>query len=320
MMNPKQLLIFALLLLSCSIAAGQQLPYFTQTNSNYYLLNPAVTGTKKLIDLRVNYRTQWVGFEGAPRTQSISLHSRFLKGMMGLGGFIYKDETGPVKHLNYCVSYAFHARFPDVELSIGLSGNMMRYFLDGTQATIHNTHDKAVDRSIIASDWVPNANAGVYLYNDRFHFGASVLNLMESPADFYEADTLKKGKLGTEAHTFISLGYNFETGPDYIWEHTLQACALTGAPLLVDYNLRIHMKEQLFGGLSVRLKDAVALQAGYTWKKQLQIGYSYDFIVSRLRPHQSGSHEVVLIYRSDIFNNKRKNNLDEFLRQKYDLF
>lgn len=318
-MKLKHLWIPAFILLSCSFAAGQQLPYFTQTNSNYYFLNPAVTGTKKLIDLRVNYRTQWVGFEGAPKTQSISLHSRLFKGMMGVGGYMYKDETGLVKHNNYGLSYAFHVKFPDVEFSIGLSGNMMRYYFDGTQSTIHNTHDKAVDRSIVASDWVPNGNVGVLLYNDRFHFGISVLNLMETPADFYEADTLKKGKLGTEAHTFLSLGYNFSTA-DLIWEHTLQASALTGAPLLVDYNLRIHIQEQLFAGFAVRLKDAVALQAGYTWKQQLQLGYSYDLVVSKLRQYQSGTHEIVLVFRSDIFKSKKRNNLDEFLRQKYDLF
>ena len=315
-----KLRLLLLLIVTSGIAAAQQLPYFTQSNSNYYLLNPAVTGTKKLVDARLNYRTQWVGFEGAPKTQSITFHSRFLKGVMGLGGYIYKDETGPLKLHNYSLSYAFHAKFPDVELSLGLSGNMMRYYFDGTQSTIHNTHDKAVDRSVIASDWVPNGNVGVLLYNDRFHLGLSVLNLIETPADFYEADTLKQGKLGTEAHTFLSLGYNFSTTDDVVWEHTLQAGALTGSPLLIDYNLRIHVREQLFGGLAFRVKDAVALQLGYTWKKQLQIGYSYDLVVSKLRPHQSGSHEVTLIFRSDIFKTGRRGNLDDFIRQKYDLF
>ena len=319
-MKLQRLFISALLLLASSIAAGQQLPYFTQTNTNYYLLNPAVTGTKKLVDLRVNYRTQWVGFEGAPKTQSVSFHSRFLKGLMGLGGFMYKDETGRIKHHNYSLSYAFHAKFPDVELSLGLSGNMMRYYFDGTQSTIHNSHDKAVDRSLIASDWIPNGNAGVYLYNDRFHFGISALNLLQTDAEFYETDTLKKAKLGTVPHTFLSLGYNFDTSVDFVWEHTLQAGAITGAPLLIDYNLRIHIKEQLFAGMAFRIKDAVALQLGYTWKKQLQIGYSYDLVVSKLRAHQSGSHEVTLVYRSNIFKEKRRGSMDGFLRQKYDLF
>lgn len=319
-MTQRLLVILAFLVLP-GIGHAQQLPYYTQTNVNYYLLNPAVTGTKKLVDARINYRTQWVGFEGAPRTQSLSLHSRLFKGLMGLGMFMYKDETGPLKHHNYSLSYAFHARFPDAELSIGLSGNMVKYFLYGSEVTTHNSSDKAIDRTVEASDWAPNANAGVYLYNDRFHFGVSMLNMLETSAKFYEIDTTKQGLMNMEPHVFLSLGYNFSTSNDFVWEHTLQALSVTGTPLVLDYNLRIHMYDQFFAGLGCRLKDAVALQAGYTFKQQLQIGYSYDFIISRLRKHQSGSHEIMLSFRSDIFaSDKRKGKLDKFLRQKYDLF
>lgn len=310
-----------LLFLVCSFVQAQQLPYFTQTNTNYYLLNPAVTGTKKLVDLRTNYRAQWTGFEGAPVTQTLMFHSRFMKGMMGAGFYMYKDVTGPLTLNNYALCYAFHARFPDVELSLGVSGNMMKYTLNGSQVTIHNSGDKAIDRTITDFDWVPNMNAGVLLYNDRFHFGVSMLNMLEGDAHFYEEDSLRDGKLSTVNHVFLSLGYNFSTTTDYVWEHTLTAGSVAGSPLLADYNLRIHYKETFFLGTALRLKDAVALQVGFTFKKMLQVGYSYDLLVSPLRRYQSGSHEVTLSFRSDIFDtNKHRGNIDEFLRQKYHLF
>jgi type IX secretion system PorP/SprF family membrane protein len=311
--------IIALLLLS-SFAVAQQLPYYTQANTNYYMLNPAVAGTKKLIDARICYRTQWVGFEGAPVTQAFTLHSRFFKGMMGAGLIMYKDETGPLKHLNYGASYAFHARFPDVELSLGATGNMMKYTLTGADVTTHTSGDMAIDRTIEDSDWVPDLSFGALLYNDRFHFGISMLNMVEGTAQFYEEDSLKEGAVTTRGHTFLSLGYNFSVGPDFVWEHTVQAGSVTGAPLLIDYNLRIHVREQFYGGFAFRVKDAVAFQAGYTFKKILQIGYSYDLLVSRLRPYQSGSHEITLSVKTNIIDDKRKGKLDEFVRQKYDLF
>lgn len=316
----KRYLHVVVLMVLCKLLAAQQLPYFTQANTNYYLLNPAVTGTKKLIDARLCYRAQWVGFEGAPVTQSFTFHSRFFKGRMGVGGMMYKDETGPLKHVNYGLSYAFHARFPDVELSLGMAGNMMKYTLSGAEVTIHNSGDKSIDRSIEDSDWVPNLSFGSLLYNDRFHFGVSVLNMMEGTAQFYEEDTLKEGLLSTKGHSFLSLGYNFSVGPDFVWEHTVQAGSIKGSPLVVDYNLRIHYEEKIFGGIAFRLKDALAFQAGYTFNKMVQLGYSYDLVVSRLRPHQSGSHEITLNVRTNLHHDKRRNKLDAFLRQKYDLF
>lgn len=299
---------------------AQQLPYFTQTNVNYYLLNPAVTGTKKVIDARMNYRMQWTGFDGAPRTQTAMLHSRLFKGLMGFGVYAYKDETGPLKHYNYGASYAFHLRFPDVELSIGASGNMMRYFLDGSEVTVHNTQDRAVDQDNETTDWLPNANGGIYLYNDRFHFGLSMLNILQESARLQGPDSTRQSKFTASPHTFLSLGYNFSVGTDYIWEHTLVAGSMKASPLLIDYTLRIHVYEKFFIGTGLRLKDAVTLQTGVTIKKMFQLGYSYDFVFSGLRKSQSGSHEVSLIYRTNLFDEGKKGNLSKFLKQKYDLF
>jgi type IX secretion system PorP/SprF family membrane protein len=316
----KRISIAVLFIHLCGLALAQQVPYYTQTNTNYFLLNPAVTGTKKLVDARICYRNQWTGFEGAPVTQTIALHSRLLKGLMGVGGFMVKDETGPIKLYNFGLNYAFHIHFPDVELSIGLSGNMMKYMLDGSKITTHNSGDHAIDRSVEGSDWIPNMQGGLYLYNDRFHCGLSMHNLLESTAEFYREDTIKNGKIATAPHIYLSLGYNFSTDPDYVWEHTVLAGYVAGTPLTMDYNLRVHIKEKLFIGTALRLKDAIALQAGVTIRKTFQVGYSYDIVTSKLRPYQSGTHEVTLTFRSDIFDNNHHGRLSDFVRQKYDLF
>ena len=59
---------FILVLLISLSAKAQQMPYYTQFRSNEYLQNPAISGTKRTIDARLNYRMQWVGYDGAPRT------------------------------------------------------------------------------------------------------------------------------------------------------------------------------------------------------------------------------------------------------------
>lgn len=64
---------------------AQQLPYYTQFKPGNIFLNPAVAGTKRLVDARINYRRQWVGFPDAPITQSIAVNSRLMKGTLGAG-------------------------------------------------------------------------------------------------------------------------------------------------------------------------------------------------------------------------------------------
>lgn len=306
-----------LFLLTGILSFGQQMPYYSQFKSNMYMINPAITGTKRLVDARLNYRMQWVGYDDAPRTTSFSLHSRFMKGKMGAGMYLMQDNIGPSKQMNLGASYAFHLRFPDVELSAGLAGNFTKYTLLGNKMFIHNSQDPALDQHTTNSTWVPDANAGIYLYNDRFHVGLSALHMLGSTAEFYKNDTLKKGLIQYASHINFTLGYNYSQNPDYVFESTIYGSYVTGVPFNLDYTLRLHYKEMIFAGFSLRLRDAVAIHVGGTIMEDYQVSYSYDFLIGKLRSYSSGTHEIMLSFSSSVFKQKRGRVNDKFLHQKY---
>ena len=281
------------------------------------MLNPGVTGTKRLLDARVNYRMQWVGYDGAPRTTSIGLHSRFMNGKMGAGLYFMEDKVGPAKQSNLGVSYAYHLRFPDCELSAGVAANFTKYTLIGTDITLHNTQDPSINQFITNSTWVSDAAGGIYLYNDRFHLGISAMHVFQSTAEFYKADTTKKGLVRYETQANFTLGYNFSQNKDFIWESTLYGSYVKGAPMNLDYTLRLHIKAAAFTGISIRLHDAVALHVGYTFLGSYQVSYSYDFLISKLRSYSSGTQEIMIAVSTNIFTPKRGQVNDKFLHQKY---
>ncbi|TND08045.1 MAG: Bacteroidetes-specific putative membrane protein [Bacteroidetes bacterium] len=316
------------LAIGCFFALGgfasqaQQLPGYTQYPSQFFLINPAYTGTKTNIDFRLNYRKQWSGFTDAPETKTTALHSRFLKGKLGAGGMVSTDETGPTKRFTYGFMAAYHLRFPDVELSAGIGINFISYTFDATRVTIHNSHDPAIDRALSEKEKMKNMTGGVLLYNDRFHFGLGVLNIADSKVEFYLSDTLKKATVKYKQHYYFNVGYNFNYHPDFIWENNLMVNYVVGAPMTIDYNLRVHIREKFLVGPVWRLKDAVALQAGMVFLKKFQVIYSYDLTISKLRKYNSGSHEITLGYKQD-FNGNGKNgyrNYEDFQRQKFNLF
>jgi len=298
-------------------ASAQQLPYYTQNKNNAFMLNPAVTGTKRLVDVRMNYRLQYAGMEDAPRTYSLSAHSRFMKGKMGAGLYLMQDKFGPSKQLNLGASYAFHIRFPDVEFSAGLAGNFTNYTLIGDKIFLHNTQDPAINQTITNSTWVPDASAGVYLYNDRFHVGLAALHMMQSTAEFYKNDTAKKGLIKYATQANFTLGYNYAQNPDFIWESTLYGNYTAGSPLMLDYTLRLHYQEKMFAGVSVRLRDAIALHLGVTIMDDFQVSYSYDIQIGKLKGYNNGSHEIMLVFSSNIIKQRHGVKGDKFLRQKY---
>ena len=281
------------------------------------MLNPGVTGTKRLLDARVNYRMQWLGYEGAPRTTSVALHSRFLKGKMGAGMYLLQDKIGPEKQTNLGASYAYHIRFPDCELSAGLAGNFSKHTLIGSKMTLHNNQDQSIDQTISNSTWASDASAGIYLYNDRFHVGASGIHVLQSTAEFYKADTTKKGTIKYVTQANFTLGYNFSQNPDFVWESTLYGSYVKGAPMALDYTLRLHYQERVFAGISIRLRDAIALHLGYTFFENYQVSYSYDIQIGGLRRYNNGSHEIMLAVSHNIFKTKKGRDNSKFLNQRY---
>lgn len=313
----KKITFLLIFMLSCEILFTQQLPYYTQYRSNPLVFNPAVTGTKRMLDVRMNYRKQWVGFDGQPTTKGISVNSRLFKGMMGLGMIYYVDETGPTRRDMYQGTYAFHLRKPDFEISMGLGVHMMKYTIDGFLISIMDQSDNAIMLSYLAQSKNFDANAGFYVYNDRFHFGLAFLDLLQMPIKFYPGSEEQKANIYFAPHTFASIGYNWAEHPDYVWENSLMANYVKGSPLQVDYNLRLHIREEFFVGLGIRRKDAIAAQFGINLLNEIQLSYSYDYGISKLRSAHSNSHEIHLIWSTNlpyVFGNNRHS---DFQKRKY---
>ena len=73
-------LVFILILLALQqISASQQLPLFSQYLYNKFLINPAHAGSDGYTSFNLTVREQWMGYEGAPRTYSLSWQTRILK-------------------------------------------------------------------------------------------------------------------------------------------------------------------------------------------------------------------------------------------------
>jgi type IX secretion system PorP/SprF family membrane protein len=300
---------------------AQQLPEYTQYPSLLFQINPAYSGTKSNIDARLDYRKQWTGFDGQPTTQYAAISSRLLKGRIGVAGSLYKDVTGPTTRNDYTINAAYHLHLADVEFCAGIGMNFNKYTIDGTKMTTHWTGDPAVDYSITDFHKNRNGQAGLMLYNDRFHFGLSIVNMASTKAEFYLADTTKKSIVAFAQHYYFTCGYNFNANPDFVWENNLMATYVTGCPMTINYNLRVHYKEKITAGVGWRLKDALYLQAGYIFLERIQLIYTYDVGISNLRKGHSGSHEIMLGYRMNINDmSKGYKGFNNFQKQKYHIF
>ncbi len=313
----RKFLIFIFIYLTLHVCA-QQYPWWSQYRNNQTLYNPAFCGTKRVLDIRINYRNQWTGFDGSPKTYALSLNSRLWKGRIGIGGFIFKDDIGPFRNLSTSLTAAYHLKFADSEISFGAQGNYLRQTFNGSDVTLRNQQDKAVNQYLEDKDSNFDGSFGLLYYNDRFHLGIGGNNIASSKFEFYKNDSLKKGRFTNVLHYNLSAGFNWADDPNFTFENSILAVFVPGVPFSFDYTLRLHMRQQLIAGLSFRLNDAIALQLGSTIKENFQISYSYDIVTSPLRKYQSGSHELSLIFSSNMGTDKKRRGVDKrFIRQRY---
>ena len=93
-MKLSKIISIAILFLSVSTAFAQQLPQFTQYMFNTISINPAYAGSRETLSVVGLHRSQWVGLDGGPETQTLSVHAPLRNENMGLGVSFINDKFG----------------------------------------------------------------------------------------------------------------------------------------------------------------------------------------------------------------------------------
>jgi type IX secretion system PorP/SprF family membrane protein len=86
-------IVLLLIALPCFVKAQQQ-PLHTMFMYNKLLINPAYAGYHDHVCASAIVREQWVGFEGAPRTQSLSIHGPLASQRIGIGMNLQRRTLG----------------------------------------------------------------------------------------------------------------------------------------------------------------------------------------------------------------------------------
>ena len=92
----------------------QQQVMFTQYMFNGLAINPAYAGSHESFSATALYREQWSGLDGAPTTQTLSMHSPIRNQKMGLGLLFIHDKIGVTSQTGSYVSYAYKINFLNI--------------------------------------------------------------------------------------------------------------------------------------------------------------------------------------------------------------
>ena len=295
----KKLYPVIILLLISVCANAQQLPQFTQYMYNTISINPAYAGNRDAISAVGLHRSQWSGLEGAPQTQTLSIHSPLRNEKIGLGLSIINDNAG---YENYTYAYGDFSYTINVNalttLSFGLKAGMSYYNLD--EELLEDVSDPFFDGDNF-NRWTPNFGAGLFLSAQDWYVGFSAPKLLNN-----DNNELSEYLALEQVHYYLTAGYVFDLNESFKLRPSTLFKTTRGAPLSVDITSTVIYDEKVYLGANYRLDDAIGAFVDFQVVPSFRVGYAYEYSVSDLQPYTSGTHEILLIYEFRKQNTKYK--------------
>jgi type IX secretion system PorP/SprF family membrane protein len=292
-MRKTRLALFAMLCTSAIWA--QQDVQFTQFANNKIFYNPGVIGSGDAICLSAAHRSQWVGFENAPTTQNFSANVPLDIIGGGLSVNFTNDMIGFFQDITAGVAYGYQASLAGGTLGIGVRVDFRnKNVTSGVWAPPQTMNDPSLVQ-LGATSMATDLSFGTYYQRDNWYAGLSSTRLLETKDILTANGGSGNAQIRGQRHYYLMGGYDIDLQNGFV----LQPAMMVKTDLVTtqfDLNAAATYNNQIWGGVTYRVYDALSVMAGYQITKDLRATYSYDLTTSSLRNSSSGSHEIMMSY------------------------
>lgn len=321
----KRLKILTLVLFLWAQGIAQDNFYFSQYFQTGTAFNPAITGVENFLDIKINYRNQWSGFNDAPSTNYFGVNGYLQKETQkaykqyslrtsnpymldsmpsveislgeklrhGIGGHIIYDVQGPYEQISGFLNYALHIPINNkLKISIGLSASITNQRMDYEKIVLRNPGDDDLYQALLASGGKStylDINPGIMLYGERFYISYAAFRAFRTALSSDEILTSEKNI----NHSFMAgfqlpIAERVKLLPSILYNYNLEYESQW------DTNLKVLINEKTWIGASYRSTGALVFMAGVYINNIVSLGYSYDYVISELNNYTNGSHEISL--------------------------
>lgn len=281
------------------VSYAQQDAQFTQYMYNTININSAYAGSRGVLSVFALHRAQWVGLDGAPVTNTLSINTPINNSNVGLGISFINDRIGPSEEnaISIDLSYTIHTS-ATYKLSFGIKGTANLFNLDVSKLNPEVQGDPKFQN--LNNQFSPNIGAGVYFHSNKSYIGLSVPNFIEST--HYSNNDLSIFK--ERINYYFIAGHVFNLNESIKFKPSLFSKLTQGTPLQLDISGNFLINKKFVIGAAYRWNAAVSALVGFQLYDRLFAGYGYDLETTKLENYNSGSHEIFLRY--ELFKNHNK--------------
>ena len=279
------------------ISFSQQDKQLTHYVFDKMSFNPATTGFKGLCGTLI-YRNQWDRVQDAPNTTLLNFQANIPRHNLGVGLSFTNDVIGFQKNKNLTINGAYHLPTSAGVLSAGIGIGLINVAFLPSWIPPETIEDPLLPVATSGSGF--DANLGLYWHGNNIPIFAGISTTHLVPS------TINSINYTVARHYYAIAGYDFNvSGRRIIHLKPSVLIKTDAASMIFDVNVMadvwLNTYSYLWGGLSYRLADAVALNMGFAFSpaqipsvNMMKIGYSFDFMTNALNPYGKGSHELML--------------------------
>jgi len=283
-------------ILSAALAVAQQNPLQNLYLFDLVYVNPAFAGHDQQLAASAVLRKQWVGFNGAPETFNLALHSPLKNDNLGLGLQAGYERIGPRTVTSVSALFAYRVKFSGgSRVHFGLRAGVINNQFNWDRIEYRDQQDVIRNRGS-ESHWLPAFDFGVMVTSEHYFAGIEIANLSQSKLTNVQE---------SEAHQYIHGkfvgGRVFKLSDKVTLKPNTVIRYAVNSPLQFDLNLNALLAERFWLGAGYRYNYGVLAMLQFKVTKNFDLGYAYDFALNPMKTRHSGSHELFLSYKFNVF-------------------
>ncbi|WP_207429084.1 type IX secretion system membrane protein PorP/SprF [Pedobacter sp. SYSU D00535] len=288
-----------LLLLPVLLGQAQQQAMYTQYMFNTLAINPAYAAVDESMTMTVLSRHQWVGFKGAPQTQTMSFHTPIKESNSFIGALLINDQIGEVlQETGGYITFSQRVEMADgAYLSLGVNGGLSSFRADYSRNFDISPESMNDPQFYNSSSLRGNFGVGVMYFTEKAYIGISSPHFLARDFTSFSKDASSPK---VKPHYMFQAGSLFEFSYDYKFKPNVLVKYVNGSPMQVDLNANLLIKELFWIGASYRSFESFDALASVFITPDIQFGYSYDFSTTEMSKTQKGSHEIMLKFRMPV--------------------
>jgi len=265
-------------------------------SSNIQQFNSAVVGLYPVFEAKTQYRLQWIGFDGAPRTSRISIIAPLVKKMKlyelnrhGIGVSMESDRLAAFSVNKFQFQYGIHFRLKHKQrLSFGIGAGAFQMTYDADRVETYNP-DPAVKTQ--TNFLKPVVNFGSIFSGEIYAAGFSINHFLPSKWD--------KIGLNSNFSTEFTLYGKFSCRINENCNLILSGLGrkTINAPFVFEINSKLNYSNRIFPLIGWRFNRSLYIGMEVKLNPKINIAYTYENGIAKFDNFRFNSHEFGFCFR-----------------------